>query len=402
MADCRVIYYESTTSSIQLGDFLYQNQALTIPASLGYYGWGITDKWYQTDSEGVVIATGSCPIIVSASAVLEQNAFNACESASFCNVYSGSYHLWYDFANTQSFLPTVGYSLTQPPEGGYFYSGALSLAGTASTYFSSSNSPNYGTSSYAFAGALAIVTPIGIGNAKSLEIYGGVPQFIPTFTGSNSLNFRASANSGATRSIVVVSGDTAARALNEPSRPNNNTLTLDITKPFSFEAWIKPSEATSRTMTIFSKKQVNDVWTGYDFTFNTGSAGKIGITLNTSPSTGSTSIQSYQLAVVSTQQYTSLNWQQIVATYDGSLSGSGIKLYRNGELIPSTQVGLPNVSGSLTTFISFQIGDTDYGDTNGSDRYFSGRMGQLKIYKNEISSKIVKANYNYYSSSYTN
>ena len=60
MADCKIVYYNSTTSSIQLGDFLYQNQAQTIPAGAGFYAWTNDDKWYQTDAEGVVISSGSC------------------------------------------------------------------------------------------------------------------------------------------------------------------------------------------------------------------------------------------------------------------------------------------------------------------------------------------------------
>jgi hypothetical protein len=60
MADCKIVYYNSTSSSIQLGDFLYQNQAQTIPAAAGFYAWANDDKWYQTDAEGVVIDSGSC------------------------------------------------------------------------------------------------------------------------------------------------------------------------------------------------------------------------------------------------------------------------------------------------------------------------------------------------------
>jgi hypothetical protein len=60
MADCKIVYYNSSTSSIQLGDFLYQNQAQTIPAGAGFYAWTNDDKWYQTDAEGVVIDSGSC------------------------------------------------------------------------------------------------------------------------------------------------------------------------------------------------------------------------------------------------------------------------------------------------------------------------------------------------------
>jgi hypothetical protein len=60
MADCKIVYYNSTTSSIELGDFLYQNQAQTIPAAAGFYAWTVNDKWFETDSEGVIISSGSC------------------------------------------------------------------------------------------------------------------------------------------------------------------------------------------------------------------------------------------------------------------------------------------------------------------------------------------------------
>ena len=100
MADCKTIYYNSTTSSLNLGDFLYQNATLTIPAVQGYYSSNVNNKWYQTDVEGVIIFSGSCPSFYSLETNYNASDVNAaCSESIQCIFVSSSYHLWYDFTN---------------------------------------------------------------------------------------------------------------------------------------------------------------------------------------------------------------------------------------------------------------------------------------------------------------
>ena len=109
MADCKIIYYNSSTSSIQLGNFLYQNQAQTIPVAAGYYAWANDDKWYQTDAEGVVILSGSCSPIQNLNTTgLIAATLLGCISSS--NQGSYSTNTWLDAYFTGS-IPTGSYNV---------------------------------------------------------------------------------------------------------------------------------------------------------------------------------------------------------------------------------------------------------------------------------------------------
>jgi hypothetical protein len=67
ITECRSIYWNSTTSSVQIGDFLYQNPAQTIPAAAGYYSLNSNNSWALCDAEGLVINAGICPNIFTSS-----------------------------------------------------------------------------------------------------------------------------------------------------------------------------------------------------------------------------------------------------------------------------------------------------------------------------------------------
>jgi len=415
MADCRTIYYNSTTSSLNLGDYLYQNQALTIPAIQGFYSWEETNKWYQTDVEGVIILTGSCPSFYSLETNYNATDVNAaCSESIQCIFVSSSYHLWYDFTNPSSF-PAPSGNLYQPTNCITFNDNAydvsqsvFSLAGTASIY--EYQCPSYTTQSSAFAYQGALVSVYA---TNRQDLSGNL--FVPRYTGSNSLSFTSSLSASQYQRGVVVASNSGPGFANSgivvftPTLTRLDILELDVNNPFSFEVWHKtPSSSfgTGRRLTLMSKKQTGDGSEGYLLELNpSGSLGRFGVTLNN----GNTSSvdEAQQLYVRSVNAYTSSDWQQIVVTYDGSKNASGIKLYQNGNQVSASSFGTSSIAGGGQYLgrngISFQVGDVDYGEpTNTGNRSYVGRIGQVKIYKTAIDARTVLNNYYYYSGSFVN
>ena len=415
MADCKTIYYNSTTSSLNLGDFLYQNAALTIPAVEGYYSSNVNNKWYQTDVEGVIIFSGSCPSFYSLETNYNATDVNAaCSESIQCIFVSSSYHLWYDFTNTASFAPPSG-GIWQPQSCTQYQTGVsqsvFSLANTASLYAYNCGPSGSVTQSSAFAYQGALVAVYG---TNRQNVSGNI--FVPKYTGSNSLSFTSSLSGSVQyqRGVVVASNQGAGFAnsgelflTTPPARLD--ILELDINNPFSFEVWHKtPSSSfgTGRRLTLMSKKQTGDGSEGYLLELNpSGSLGRFGVTLNN----GSTSSldDGQQLYVRSVNAFTSSDWQQIVVTYDGSKNASGVKLYQNGNQISASSLGTSSIAGGGQYLgrngISFQIGDVDYGEpANTGNRSYVGRIGQVKMYKTAIDAKTVLNNYYYYSGSFVN
>jgi len=415
MADCKTIYYNSTTSSLNLGDFLYQNQAQTIPVSSGFYSSNVNNKWYQTDAEGVIIFSGSCPSFYSLETNYNVSDVNAaCSESIQCIFVSSSYHLWYDFTNTASFAPPSG-GVWQPENCIQYNTGisqsVYSLAGTASKYQYNCGPSGSVTQSSAFAYQGALVAVYGT-NRQSVS--GNI--FVPKYTGSNSLSFTSSLSQSVAyqRGVVVASNQGAGFAnsgilVSTSPLVYQDILELDINNPFSFEVWHKtPSSSfgTGRRLTLMSKKQSGDASSGYLLELNpSGSLGRFGVTLNN----GSTASldESQQLYVRSVNAFTSSDWQQIVVTYDGSKNASGLKLYQNGNQVSASSLGTSSIAGGNQYLgrngISFQMGDIDYGEpANQGERSYVGRIGQVKIYKTAINAKTVLNNWYYYSGSFVN
>ena len=416
MADCKTIYYNSTTSSLNLGDFLYQNQAQTIPVSAGYYSWSATNKWYETDVEGVIIFSGSCPSFYSLETNYNVSDVNAaCSESIQCIFVSSSYHLWYDFTNTASFAPPSG-NLYQPTSCITFNSGlydvsqsVFSLAGTASLReFNCAGSNVTESSQFSYQGAL-----VSVYNTNRQDLSGNL--FVPKYTGSNSLSFTSSLSASQyQRGVVVASNSGPGFAnsgilVNVPPLTKFDILELDMNNPFSFEVWHKtPSSSfgSGRRLSLIGKKQTGDGSNGYLLELNSsGSLGRFGVTLNN----GNTASldESQQLYVRSVNAFTSSDWQQIVVTYDGSKNASGLKLYQNGNQVSASSFGTSSIAGGNQFIgrngISFQMGDLDYGEpTNNGDRSYVGRIGQVKIYKTAINAKTVLNNWYYYSGSFVN
>jgi hypothetical protein len=357
MSNCRNIYWNSAGGDIDLGTFLYQNQAQTIPASAGYYSFEQFNKWYQTDGEGLVLATGSCPNLFSEPlAVAEGSNAISCISGSVC----GYIDLGYPSASFQG--PAV--LLLNPLQ---------NVSG--STIFNS--------------------VPNGI--------YFNGREFTekPQYVGGNSFAFTGSANSGDGQvllynDLVLVSPNTSQNTLPILTSPAS---------PYTFEIWFKTTTPSSRDgaqVALFSRKQASQTDfgpCGWSINQNISQSGDFGILMN-----GTTPDNNTLITARTKDVYLGTDWKNIVITKDSTNNASGIKLYYNGLPVSSSITGstIPNMLESNGISISPQLGNIDNGDPAISTQGFSGRIGRIGMFLYEAAAEEVFNNYLANSGSYIN
>ncbi|SKB73560.1 Por secretion system C-terminal sorting domain-containing protein, partial [Salegentibacter holothuriorum] len=129
----------------------------------------------------------------------------------------------------------------------------------------------------------------------------------------------------------------------------------DLNGAFSFEIWIKP-ESTTGTQTIFSKRYLNNMATGYDLKLV---GDKISFNWNTSG------------RIVSSYPITSSRWYHIAVTHTGSL----YNLYIDGILIKSEGGGSPNINDTKAI-----LGAMHSNLNDAPSNYFNGWMEELRIW----------------------
>jgi hypothetical protein len=141
---------------------------------------------------------------------------------------------------------------------------------------------------------------------------------------------------------------------------------LPVTDNLTYEAWVNPSDLTGDFKVILN----HDGWsTGYvHFQF------------------GGTSLQfalNGESDKYSTFSFSTNTWYQVAAVY--SKSAKTISFYVNGSFTNTeTYVNPPSV-----TTTGFKMGSWD-----GSERFFSGKMGLVRIYHRALSSSEIQTNFN--------
>jgi hypothetical protein len=359
ITECRNIYWNSTTRSVQVGDFLYQNQSQTIPAAAGYYSLNSNNSWAQCDTEGLVLNAGICPNIFTQSfgyTGTNGNIGIASISGSIC-----------------------GFDGAQP------FSGAL-----------------------AFDNPIVVMTPTpNYIEESTLLVWNAQTYISPTFfrdnngeayyTGSNSIYFTGSNANNAT--AMLFNGQVTVT-------PNTLQSTLPIlqNQPYTIDLWFKTNTSTSRngaTSTLFSRKGKFDAIDGYTIQQNVSQTGDLAITMDPSSVAGAGS----QVIVRTQSTYLGTSWKNLTITIDGSGNSSGIKMYINGAEVSVIRGGaatIPNMQQANGLAISPQIGNTDNGDPTKSNDYYVGRIGRLAMYNSNALAGAVFNNYTFFSSSYTN
>ncbi|MFV8378400.1 LamG-like jellyroll fold domain-containing protein [Flavobacterium sp. LB3R33] len=179
-----------------------------------------------------------------------------------------------------------------------------------------------------------------------------------TFTGDAGTYVLTWTAAGCSDDVSVVLRDCAT--INFDGANDNITFkdNYDFTAPFSIEVWVKPNAVTG-TQTIFSKRDSNNLSTGYDLkltgdkiSFNWNGAGTI----------------------ISNNAISTNRWYHIAVTF----SGTTYRLYIDG-------IEVKNASGTLPTTNDF---DCILGAMNrlGSQpvSYFNGWMDEVKIWNKAL------------------
>lgn len=151
--------------------------------------------------------------------------------------------------------------------------------------------------------------------------------------------------------------------------------------PFSVTLWIRKLQKTSDTQNIFSKRSTIGTDTGYFFFMN--NAGLLGMSLRE----GTNNLQRKSvLAYNFTVQYS-----LIAVTYDGSGSGSGLKIYVNDTQISTTLDSDTLGTSNISTSVHFQIGGYD-----GLNKNMVAQIDNFKVYNVELNQTEIIAIYNGY------
>ena len=147
---------------------------------------------------------------------------------------------------------------------------------------------------------------------------------------------------------------------------------------FSFSAWVKMNDATR--FRIFNKG--SNFSTDYEYLLATGADDKLDLNLYDKSTVGRIA-RRFDTALTSYEG----TWIHIVATYDGSSSSSGIKLYLNGSRVDDidnnsgTYVAMENTTNKL--FIGRTL-----------TTYSNGSMDEVSIFNTELSASDVATIFN--------
>ena len=145
--------------------------------------------------------------------------------------------------------------------------------------------------------------------------------------------------------------------------------------PFSISAWVK-FDSINRSRVI-SK----DVSTGSrEYLFGTNNSNKVNMILGTG---------SVNLDVQNNTTLNTTNWFHIVATYDGSNSASGLKVYVNADASSLTNNSVGSYSGMAST-----SGNLEFGRFANGHSFFNGLIDEVAVWNSELTSSQVTTLYN--------
>lgn len=169
--------------------------------------------------------------------------------------------------------------------------------------------------------------------------------------------------------------------------PDNDVFSFgnaSSSRPFTLSAWIKANNwsqnvilAKSDHTTGNQKREYLMFVTGEDYLvlnlYDETTDGYIGQTSNVTVPTGT--------------------WQHLLATYDGSATSAGIKLYLDGELVSSTAGSSGSFTALNNTASALMIGANIDSTGNNANRFW-GQIDDVRIYNYELTAQQIKLLYN--------
>ncbi|MBI4146721.1 right-handed parallel beta-helix repeat-containing protein [Candidatus Woesearchaeota archaeon] len=164
-----------------------------------------------------------------------------------------------------------------------------------------------------------------------------------------------------------------------------NVLDQSGSGPFSIHSWFKTTAGGAAVYTIASKELFSGSFAGYQVGMNVvtagaGDAGKVGFVLVD----GSTTVMRRQ----TTATFNDGAWHQVVVTYDGSKTRSGMSVYVDGALQAVTDHDSSSFAGSLSNAANFEMGARD-----GTNQPWSGSIDEVLMFNRTLSAQEINQSY---------
>ncbi len=164
------------------------------------------------------------------------------------------------------------------------------------------------------------------------------------------------------------------------SASSASSVNFQETSPFSVSSWVKTTSSATQSIASTWSYQVSSGW---HFEMNDGTAGAIYFGIINGIG------NSYRMARSTATTFNDGAWHLAVATYDGSQSSAGIKLYIDG--VSSAAVSIGDTSPGSLANANLNIGKIGGGSV---PEYFNGSIDDARIYNRVLSAQEVLNLYN--------
>lgn len=136
----------------------------------------------------------------------------------------------------------------------------------------------------------------------------------------------------------------------------------DYKTQLTFSAWLKLDSLVSGA--VFAKMDEDQSYRGYDLWLEKGRPGTHLIS----------KWPENAIKVAADQPLTVGKWQHVAVTYDGSGEAKGVKVFIDGKLVPSSQVGGKKLTATMKNDVMFRIGGRS------KTASFMGAADDIRIY----------------------
>lgn len=153
---------------------------------------------------------------------------------------------------------------------------------------------------------------------------------------------------------------------------------LEYNSNMTFSAWIKTG--TDQSGTILSKQESSGNYRGYNL--QTGSGGYIYFQLVNIYSTNTLEVRS-----TNNLNFYDNQWHLVTATYDGSATPAGVKIYFDGIQVATTTT-INTLSATIANSSPFHIGSR-----NGAAQFFNGLIDEVRVFNSVLDSETIKDQY---------
>ncbi|MDQ6860347.1 MAG: putative Ig domain-containing protein [Verrucomicrobiota bacterium] len=174
-------------------------------------------------------------------------------------------------------------------------------------------------------------------------------------------------------------------------------LAFERTNSFSLDAWVRSTETTVNHF-IVAKRQLNAPFKGYALMINNGQTPKCYSTDPTPPGAGSLSFfvdgsdtancpRDHAVIVYGSTKVNDGQWHHVSATYDGSGTAAGVKIYVDGVIETMSVISDNLGTNSIANTDPFTIGA---GSGNGPQP-FNGEIDEVEVFNRALSQTEIQA-----------